>query len=120
MTQPTIEDLLDDHSPEVADLTLQIRQLIRSAIPEVTERVYLGWHGVGFHHPSAGYVCAIFPATDHVRIGFEHGHLLPDPEGVLDPGGRQVRYLTVKALTGDLAMQLEELIDHAVHLQDPK
>lgn len=112
-----LEDLLDEHTPEVADLTVQIRGLIRSVMPDAAERVYLGWHGVGFHHPTAGYVCAIFPAVDHVRVGFEHGHLLPDPDGVFDSGGNQVRYVTVDNVTPDLAARLAELVDHAVHLR---
>ena len=113
----SLEDLLDDHTPEVAELARQLRDLIRSAMPAATERVYPGWHGLGFHHPTAGYVCALFPAADHVRVGFEHGHLLPDPGGWFDSGGRRVRYVTVEQLTPDLVHRLAELVDHAVHLR---
>jgi len=111
-----IEDILDDHTPEVVDLTRQLRALIRSVMPDATERVYPGWHGIGFHHPTAGYVCALFPGVDHVRVGFEHGHLLPDPAGAFDSGGKQVRYVTVKNLTPELATRLGEFVDHAIHL----
>ena len=117
LTKPTIEDLLGDHSQEVVDLALQLRELILSVMPDATERVYHGWHGIGFYHPAAGYVCAIFPAADHVRVGFEHGHLLSDPEGVFDSGGSQVHYVTVDALTPEFSMHLGELVDQAVHLQ---
>ena len=112
-----IEDILDDHTPEVVDLTLQLRALIRSVMPDATERVYPGWRGIGFHHPTAGYVCALFPGSDHVRVGFEHGHLLPDPAEAFDPGGKQVRYITVKSLTPELAARLGEFVDHAIHLR---
>jgi hypothetical protein len=115
-----IEDLLEQHTPEVADLTLRLREVIRTAMPDAGEKVYQGWHGVGFHHPDAGYVCAIFPGDDHVRVGFEHGHLLPDPYGLFDSGGEQVRYITVDQMTPDLAQQLQELIDHAVHVRNRK
>ena len=118
MTKPTIRDLLGDHSQEVVDLALQLRELILSVMPDATERVYLGWHGIGFHHSTAGYVCAIFPGKDHVRVGFEHGHLLPDPDHVFDSGGEQVRYVTLSVLTPALTGRLSELIDHAVHLRE--
>ncbi len=114
---PSIDDILGDHTPEVVDLTLQLRDLIRSVMPDAIERVYHGWHGIGFHHPAAGYVCALFPAADHVRVGFEHGHLLPGPEGAFDSGGSQVRFITVETPTPELSAQLGELVDHAVHLQ---
>jgi hypothetical protein len=53
-----------------------------------------------------------------VRVGFERGHLLPDPEGAFDPGGKQVRYVTVNDLTPAVAAQLSEFVDYAVHLRD--
>jgi hypothetical protein len=112
-----IEDILDDHTPDIVDLTLRLRDLIRSVMPDATERIYVGWQGIGFHHPTAGYVCAIFPGSDHVRVGFEHGYLLSDPAGVFDPGGNQVRYVTVNDLTPELVAQLGEFVDHAVHLR---
>jgi hypothetical protein len=114
----SIEGLLEEHSPEVAELARHVIVLIRSVIPDATERVYPGWHGIGFHHPTAGYVCAVFPATDHLRVGFEHGHLLADPAGVFDPGGRKVRYITVRDLTADLAARIAGFVDKAVHVQD--
>lgn len=86
-------------------------------MPDAGERIYTGWHGIGFHHPTAGYVCGLFPGIDNVRVGFEHGNVLPDPHGLLDSGGPQVRYVTVEELTGRLADRLEELVDHAVHLR---
>lgn len=116
--KPSIDDLIDDHTQEVGKLVLALRDLIRSLMPDATEKIYLGWHGIGFHHPTAGYVCALFPAADHVRVGFEHGYLLPDPHGVFDSGGGQVRYVTVDVLTPALLDRLGELVDHAVHLRD--
>ena len=117
---PSLEDLLEEHTAAVVDLVMELRNLIRSAMPDAAERVYPGWHGVGFHHPDAGYVCAIFPGEDHVRVGFEHGHLLPDPHGLFDSGGSQVRYVTVDEVTPELARDLGEMVDHALHLRSSR
>jgi hypothetical protein len=65
-------------------------------VPEATERAYPGWHGVGYHHPRAGYFCGIFPQAESVKLGFEWGALLADPDGLLGSGGKQVRYLEVR------------------------
>jgi hypothetical protein len=113
----SLEDLLDDHTPAVAELARQLRELIRSAMPDATERIYPGWHGIGFHHPTAGYVCGLFPGIDNVRVGFEHGHLLSDPHGLFDSGGNQVRYVTVERLTPELTRQLGGFLDHAIDLR---
>jgi hypothetical protein len=112
----TIDELLEHHTPAVADLVLRLRDAIRTALPDATEKVYPGWHGVGFHHPDAGYVCGIFPVEDHVKVGFERGSQLPDPHGLFAGGGTQVRYVPVNEMTTELADRLEEMVDHAVHL----
>ena len=85
--------VLDGHSEAVVDIADWLRQAVRESEPELRERVYVGWHGFGFHHPDAGYVCAVFPRDDDVLLAFEHGVDLPDPEGRLQPGGKQVRHL---------------------------
>lgn len=85
--------VLDGHSVAVVDVTDWLRQTARAADPELRERVYVGWHGFGFHHPDAGYVRAVFPRDDDVLLAFEHGVDLPDPEGRLRSGGKQVRHL---------------------------
>lgn len=112
----TIDDLLAEHTPEVAELTLAVRAAIRSQHPELSERVYPGWHGIGFHHPKAGYACALFPGVDAVRLGFEHGHLLIDSDGWFDEGGGQVRYVTLTGWNADLVGPLTELVDEAIAL----
>ena len=94
----TAEQLLADYGPEVQGLVGLLRRLVREALPEAEERVYPGWRAIGYRHPAAGYVGGIFLYPDMVKLGFEHGAMLPDPEGRLQPGpsaGKQVRYLEV-------------------------
>ncbi len=112
---PKLDRLLVDHDPHVVDLTLRCREAILDAMPDATERVYLGWHGLGFHDPAAGYVCAIFPDADHVRVGFEHGHLLSD--GRLEGTGKRVRYLVVPTWTDETARTITRLVVEALHVR---
>ena len=108
--------VLDGHSAAVVDLADWLRQTVRAADPELRERVYVGWHGFGFHHPDAGYVCAVFPRDEDVLLAFEHGVDLPDPEGRLQAGGKQVRHLVFasrdahppRATTAFVAAAVEE------------
>lgn len=115
-SNPELERLLLDFPPPVADLTRRLRGEILALMPTARERVYRGWKGVGFHHPTAGFVCALFPGEEEVRVGFEHGHLLHDPQGRLSGDGRQVWYLTVAEWSDDLRPLLADLLDQAVQL----
>jgi len=85
--------VFEGHSQAVVDVADWLRQTVRAADPELGERVYVGWHGFGFHHPDAGYVCAVFPREEDVLLAFEHGVDLPDPERRLQAGGKQVKHL---------------------------
>lgn len=115
-TPAQIDRLLVDSSPRVAELVSRLRSLIRSLIDGVEERVYFGWRGIGFHHPDAGYVCALFPRDDEVRVGFEHGHLLHDPFDRLTGTGSRVRYLPVAAWDDELPGIVAGFVDQAIHL----
>ena len=108
------EAYLREAHPERAELALWLRGVLLDADLDLSERVYRGWGGVGYHHPEAGYVCAIFPQEDEVRLAFEHGASLPDPEGRLVGAGRQVRYLPVPAPDRALAEEAVGFLHEAI------
>ncbi len=91
----TPEGLMAGWSPEVRGLAQVLRSLILNVAPAATEIAYPVWKGIGYHHGATGYFCAIFPAEDGVKLGFEFGVLLPDPEGLLVGTGKQVRYVHI-------------------------
>jgi hypothetical protein len=88
-----VEDLLADHSAEVADVAQQVRAAVLDAQPQLRERVQRGWHSINYRDPAAGFVCAVFPLADRVHLIFERGADLPDPDGLLTGSGKQVRML---------------------------
>ena len=114
MPDPSVEFLTARH-PDAAKIALHLRDVVRDAEPDFEERVYDGWDGVGFRHPDAGFVCAIYPQADHVRLLFEHGRALQDPDGLLEGDGRQTRYVSVRAADPVLAVSLRDLVRAAVN-----
>lgn len=93
---PTPDELLARYPPRIRALALRLRELVRGVMPGAAERVNPGWRSLGYHHPEAGYVCGIFPFEDEVRLLFEHGAALADPEGVLTGHTRQVKWIPVR------------------------
>ena len=94
MKARSIDELLAVCSPEVRRLTHEARSRIKSVIPHATERLRAGWGLIGYNAPA--YFAFVVPAEDRVRIGFEWGADLPDPSGLLEGKGKQVRYVTVR------------------------
>jgi hypothetical protein len=90
--------------------------VIRTAQPQLEERVRHGWHSINYRDPAARVVCALFPTTDLVQLVFERGAELPDPHGLLTGSGKQVRTLlftTADAVDGEV---VGEYLDLAVEL----
>jgi hypothetical protein len=109
------EFLVDSH-PGLAELALWVREVVVAGEPDLTERVYRGWDGVGFRHPDGGYVCAIYPRErdQEVRLLFEHGARLDDPEGLLEGAGSQTRFIRVRERDQLLAAAIGRYVHAAV------
>jgi hypothetical protein len=87
--------MLDDHTDDVADLIRRLRAAALSALPDLTERYYPGWQGLGLRHRSAGLVATMFAREADVVVYLERGASLPDPDGLLQGAGRLKRTRTI-------------------------
>ena len=113
----TTEDIPNDHSPVVQLIAQSLRDLIRATVPEMTERAYAGWHGIGFRHPRSGYVCGIFPGQESVKLVFENGVQLLDSDQVLQGDGKQTRHLELFQKNDIPADSITQLLLEAVDLR---
>ena len=112
----TVADILADHTREVRLLAERLRQIVHQAIPEAIEKAYPDWHGIGYTHPASGYFAAIFPEDDRVKLGFEFGVLLPDPNGLLAGDGKQFRYVHLHDLGTIPEEGIRQLLQAAIDL----
>lgn len=112
---PTPEDFLDDYPERIRSTANALRTLIRDMLPAATERVYPGWKAIGYRDPEVGYLCGIFPRREHVRLLFEHGASLRDPDGLFDGGGAQTRFLTIPGPEAIPEAGIRRLILAALH-----
>ncbi len=81
-----IEKYLQRVPIELRDIVLEIRNIVASIAPQVTEQQ----HSRGFSYyfkerggPVKAGLCQIGIFRDHIRLGFIHGAFLPDPQGML-------------------------------------
>ncbi|MFD8079648.1 DUF1801 domain-containing protein [Streptomyces sp. NPDC059718] len=110
----TVEELLQDHTSDVVAAALWLRSLVKSAVPDASEKVWPGWHGIGYRHPEVGYICGIFPHKRIVKLFFEHGDDLPDPSHILTGTGRRGRSVVIDQPDQVPADQIIDLIDAAI------
>jgi DNA transformation protein len=100
----------------IRTLANRLRTIVKKAAPALSEAAYPGWKGVGYRHAEAGYVCGVFPSAAAVRLIFEHGAGLSDPDGLLEGAGRvkQVRYVTMRSAADIKVRALTRLVRAAV------
>lgn len=116
MPTSQVEDILARHNPEVRALVERLRKIVRDTVPDAVEAAYPGWHAIGYRHPGTGYFCGIFPQDASVKLGFEFGVLLPDPDGLLEGAGKQVRYVNIKENKDIRVSAIIKLLEAAIGL----
>lgn len=95
------EALLDAYPPPMRSIAHRLRSLVRSAMPDAIEAVRPGWRLIGYDVPAGRrtrYFAFVWAEPEHVHLGFEHGVLMDDPDGLLQGAGitKRVRWLTFR------------------------
>jgi hypothetical protein len=120
MATPSLspEQFLAAFPVPVRRLAHAARERILTVVPDATERVRPGWKLIGYNAPA--YFAFIVPQQERLRIGFEWGALLSDPQGLLEGTGSQVRYVTIRAASELRSRALAELLRSAAALRPPR
>ena len=93
------KDFLSSYSPAVQDLARQARALIFDVVPEISEHVYPVMKVIRYGldgNKLAGLVFYLSPLKDRVNLGFHHGTSLPDPKGLLEGTGKNLRHVKLR------------------------
>jgi hypothetical protein len=97
-----VEAFLDGYPEPLRMLAERLRSIVLDAVPDVTERVRVGWRLIGYDLPVGRrkvYFAWVFPEAEHVHLGFVNGMLIDDGSGLLTGAGitKQARWLTFTA-----------------------
>lgn len=97
------EALLAPYPPGHQAIANELRRLVKRSVPEAIERVRTGWGVIGYDVPigrRTRLFAFVWPEPEHVHLGFQHGVLMDDPDGLLQGAGvtKRVRWLTLHAI----------------------
>jgi len=100
-THGTFEEALSGSSDLVTGIAERLRVLIIELYPDVVEvpwpKQKIIGYGVGPKKMSEHY-CYIGAFKRHVNLGFYYGAILPDPQGLLEGTGKNLRHIKVNTL----------------------
>jgi hypothetical protein len=121
-THGTFEEALSGSTDMVQEIAGRLRLLIMEVYPDVVEvpwpKQKIIGYGVG-PKKMTEHFCYIGAFKAHVNLGFYYGAHLPDPAGLLEGTGKNLRHIKVKstedlgqpALRDLLQASLEERVD---------
>ncbi|MFM9996012.1 MAG: DUF1801 domain-containing protein [Phycisphaerales bacterium] len=96
-----LEEFIGEYSPPVARVArgalARVRRLLPGAVQMVYDNAYALVIGFGATDRASQAVVSIAIYTDHVTLCFIWGVDLADPDGLLQGGGNQVRWLRLAA-----------------------
>jgi len=102
MVRPPSDELLQFLSPydkPVRELALAVRAMVLEEAPSAIEMIYDAYNAVALGYSFTGRLkeafCHVAVYTGYVNLGFNHGADLPDPRGVLEGSGKQVRHIRI-------------------------
>ena len=111
----TVDEFLAPHTPQVRDLAMQTRDLIKSIMPRVIEVVRPGRNAITYASGDkmADWIFYISPFKSHINLGFLRGTELPDPAGLMEGTGKLLRHVKIRRAEDLEAPALRALIQTA-------
>jgi hypothetical protein len=111
-----IEGFLSAKPPHLAEIALELRNLVAAAAPAASERI--SWGGLNYYDsrrggPVRAAICQIEVHPDHVRLSFIHGVHLDDPDHLLAGDRLSKRYIRIDSYEGAQWEAYQRLIAEA-------
>ena len=111
------EELLSFYPSHIREIIDVLSGIIFQTFPNTKEKVYMGWRGLGYVHPQAGYYVGLFPQNDCVKMGFENGFAMSDKYNLFSDETKKVKYIVIKSVDEIDGKKIEECLIEAVELK---
>lgn len=107
------EEYLRSKNLGLQEAANELRSLVKKTLPKAKEAIN-PWHVPIFE--SHGPICYYMAGKNHITLGFIRGTSLPDPEGLLEGTGKNLRHVKIKSVNDLKQKGLLELLQSAAAL----
>jgi len=110
------ETFLAGYDTVVFENAMELRKLLHDNLPDIIEQVDLPAKMIAFCYGQkySELVCTIFPSKKGLKLGFNRGNELPDPEHLLEGNGKISRYVVIRDKEMIHSRPLKDLIENAL------
>lgn len=114
MAQNRVDAFINGQTPAVQPIVRRLRALVQTTLPELVE--HLDGNDVLRYGPTTkmrDFVCYISGHKAHANLGFAHGASLPDPDGLIEGTGKNLRHVKVRTVGATAHPGLKQLLEEA-------
>jgi hypothetical protein len=117
-SQNDIDHFLSRYSDEVFRNALLLREVILKTLPDIQEQLDLPAKIIGYCYGQkySELICVIIPSGKGLKLGFNRGTKLPDPDKLLEGTGKISRYVNIVSAKQIRSAALKNLIIAALKL----
>jgi len=112
------DGLLDRFTDQVQEIILGLRERVLAVAPSAAEIITDVGYTVSLQFGPDDKVgkafCYIAGFSDHANLGFQRGSGLPDPEGVMEGTGAQMRHIKFATVAQTQALWLDQYLEAAL------
>lgn len=110
--EESIQHFLEQYQEQVCKLALVLREVVLSYLPGVTEQLDLPAKMIAYCYGQkySELICVLIPSKKGLKLGFNKGNELPDPEKLLKGTGKISRYVEINSKEEITAPALKKLI----------
>ena len=111
-----IEKFLAQYDEQVFKLAIELRKIVLKNLDGITEQLDIPAKMIAYCYGQkyADLVCVIIPSKKGLKLGFNRGTELPDPDKMLEGKGKVSRYVEIRSADTIKSAALKTLIKEAL------
>lgn len=116
INEQTIFDFLAGYDEAVHSLSLKLRHVLIENLPDIVEELDVPAKIIGYSYGKkySELICVIIPSKKGVKLGFNRGNELPDPNNMLEGNGKISRYVVILSEEQINSTAIKELLSQAL------
>lgn len=115
-TEKQIDTFLSQYDVQVFAIALKLRKILFANLPDIIEQIDTPAKMIAYCYGEkySELICVIIPSKKGLKLGFNRGTELPDPDKLLEGTGNISRYVEIKSDEELKSKALKKLLSSAL------
>lgn len=116
------DDFLSQYNEQVYTNATMLRKVIIATLPNIIEQVDIQAKMIAYCYGQkySELICTIIPSKKGLKLGFNWGTELPDPEYLLEGNGKISRYVLIKSHDQIKSKAIKDLLKSVLRIYKQK